>query len=358
MKFLKCLIIFCMSRFALSAQPNISPGYIIGLNHDTLRGYVEIHLESEFTTLVKFKNDQRSPTKAYTPKDLLEFGLENDIYKSLRFVNAAEDSIVETAFVKQLVKGEYNLFAYLKPDRNFYLLQKDTIIYFLYDRISRNSGEIIQEWNYFNYLNLIAVPCEKLSNLVSRVGFNDKDMAAFILKVDNCDSPQNAKNFYQKPKTLVQPTIFAGGLPAPSAGQFSASFILHITLPRIDKKNSINIGINYSYLTTQSSERSDYYYPYTLYTHSQIFSIPVTFQYNFTNSLIQPYFYAGMSGACTRQTNNSLNFNIPTTKTGFGLSLVAGIGIQARVSPHLFIRADWRYEVMFQHPAIGVAYQL
>ena len=357
MKFIKCLVILCLLYSCLPAQQIFDPGYIVRLNNDTVKGFIKADLESDLTTVVKFKMDEGSVLKAYKPSDLLGFGTGKDIYKSKRFLNTAEDSIMETAFVKQLVKGEYDLYAYRKPDRVFYIIQKDTILYFLYDEVSRNTGEIMQKGNFYNYLNLIAVPCEKLTNLVGRVGYNDKDVAGFISKVDNCETPGVAVNYFQKPKTLIQPMIFAGGLPGANMNQFTASFILHITLPRIDKKTSINIGLNYASLIKTTEERSDYFYLYDLNTHYQIFSVPVTFQYNFTTSRVQPYFYAGISPAYTSKSNNTRNYSIPATDHEFGLSLVAGLGIQVRMVSKLFLRADWRYEVVLQYPAVGVAWQ-
>jgi len=357
MKFIKCLVILCLLYIYLPAQQIFDSGYIITLKKDTLKGFIRADLESDLVSGVKFKSDDRPELKSFTPSDLLGFRIGNDIYNSMRFLNTAEDSVIETAFVKQLVKGEYNLYAYRKPDRFFYLIQKDTILYFLYDEVSRGTGEIIQKGNYFNYLSLIAVPCDKLTNIVGRVGYNDKDMASFISKVDNCETPGVATNYFQKPKTLVQPMIFAGGLPVPEMEQFTAGLLLHITLPRIDKKTSVNMGIHYSRLIKTSEQRSDYYFLYNLLTHYQIFSVPVTFQYNFTTSRVQPYFYAGMSGAYISRTTNTRNNNIPASDHEFGLSLVAGVGLQVRTISKIFIRADWRYEVVLQYPAVGIAYQ-
>ncbi len=144
MKFIKCLVILCLLCPYLPAQQIFDPGYIITLNRDTVKGFIKDDLESELISAVKFKNDEGSVLKEYGPADLLGFAISKDIYKSMKFVNTAEDSVTETAFVKQLVKGEYNLYAYRKPDRFFYLLQKDTILYFLYDEVSHSTGEIIQ----------------------------------------------------------------------------------------------------------------------------------------------------------------------------------------------------------------------
>jgi hypothetical protein len=357
MKFIKCLAILCLLYYYLPAQQIFDSGYIIRPDRDTVKGFIKADLESDLISVVQFKHDESSVLKQFGPTDLLGFGIGKDIYKSMRFLNTAEDSVIETAFVKQLVKGEYNLYAYRKPDRFFYLIEKDTILYFLYDEVSRGTGEIMQKGNYYNYLSLIAVPCEKLTNLVGRVGYNDKDMASFISKVDDCETPGKATNYFQKPKTLVQPMIFVGGLPVAEMNQFTASFILHITLPRIDKKTSVNIGINYSSLIRKTEERSDYFFLYDLLTHYQIFSVPVTFQYNFTTSRVQPYFYAGISPAYTSRSTNTRNYSIPASDHDFGLSLVAGVGVQVRAISKLFIRADWRYEVVLQYPAVGIAYQ-
>jgi outer membrane protein W len=279
------------------------------------------------------------------------------IYRSLRFTNNAEDSILELAFVKLLVHGEYDLYAYVKSDRRYYILQKDSSRYFLYDRVSKNSGQIDLEGNYYNYLHFISVNCDKLSNLYDRVGFNDQDMSAFVFKVDNCLTMGTASSFYQKPKTKMQPIIFVGGFPAPGMSQLTANFSIRLTLPRIDKKTSLNLGLYYSTTTIQTSERSDYYNLYTLASHYQVFSVPVTFQYNFTSNRLQPYFYAGLSGAYLHKTANSLTTDIPSLDTRFGVALVAGIGIEAELTSRLFIKADWRYEMIMQYPAIGLAYQ-
>ena len=99
-------------------------------------------LNRDLTHSVKFKNEESAELKEYKPADLLGFSIGNDIYLSKHFLNTAQDSVMETVFVKQLVKGEYSLYSYSKEDLVFYLLQKDTTIYFLYDRVTDNLGEI------------------------------------------------------------------------------------------------------------------------------------------------------------------------------------------------------------------------
>jgi hypothetical protein len=356
MKFILCPAILCFLHSFLFAQKSLERGYIIQNDKDTVRGFLEFAPEADLCRSVQFKKENEDFRKL-TPSDITGFGIGNEVYQSMQFLNTAEDSMKTSAFVKQLVTGEYNLYAYVQPDRRFYLLQHDATQYFLYDRVSTNSGKIDQEGNYYNYLHFISVNCDRLTNLYDRVGYNDQDMAGFVLRVDNCLSQGKATSFYMKPKTIIQPFVFVGGFPVPGMTQFTANFILRFTIPRVDKKTSVNVGLNYSNTVEESSERSDYYSLYTLTSHYQVFSIPVTFQYNFTSTLIQPYFYAGLSGYYQKETTNSYTSSIPRASSNFGVSLVAGIGIEAKVASRLFIKADWRYEVILQYPAIGVAYR-
>jgi hypothetical protein len=356
MKFFILLFFFCSIHGILFAQNSFEPGYILQQDKDTLRGFIEVTSEADLCNSINFKINNEA-AKTYSPLELTGFGIGHDLYRSMHFNNTAEDSIPVDAFLKLLVNGEYNLYAYVKPGRRFYLLQKDTTKIFLYDLVSQRPGELAVKNNYYNYLHFISINCDNLSNQWDRVSFNDQEMARFVAKVDQCLSPQKTTNYYEKPKASMSSVLFAGGFPVPNTSQFTAGFTLRFSLPSIDKKSSINVGINYVYNTQQSSERSDYYNMYTLITHNQIFSVPLTAQYNFTNGRVQPYFYAGASVFHLNKTTNSLNYQIPPSDSYFGLSPVVGIGIEARVAAQLFIKADWRYEVFLQYPVLGIAYR-
>ncbi len=355
-KFITCLPVLCFFSFTTLAQQSFEPGYILEHNRDTVKGYIETGLEYELTRSVKFKTDVNAVVKELGPLEISGFGMGKSVYQNVIFLNTINNTRVN-AFVKQLVTGEYNLFSYATADRKFYLLRKDTTDYFMYGQVTRASGEIDEDGNYQNILHFISVSCNKIAGIYDRVGYNDKDMAAFILKVDNCLSSGRATSFYEKPKVQVHPFIFIGGFPVSGMNQFTAHFTLRFITPQIDKKSSINIGLYYSNTLVETDERSDYFVLYTLSTHNHVYSIPVTFQYNFTSGIVQPYFYAGVSGAYSTKTANSYTTGIPSSSNQFGVALVLGIGIEARVISQLYIKADWRYEVLMQYPAIGVAYR-
>lgn len=357
MKFIALLAIVCFFHCTLIAQQTFDPGYIFTQNKDTIKGFILVATESELAQTVKFKKEGSAEWKDFRPEDLKGFGMGTDVYKSMNFLNTAEDSVRVSAFLKQLVNGEYNLYSYVKPQRKYYVIQHDETNYFLFDMVSLNSGEVIQQANYYNYLNFVSISCEKVNALVKGVGYNDKAMSDFILKVDNCDSRVRATNLYQKPKTVILPLVFVGGLPFGGKDQqFTANFTLRFSLPKVDRKTSINIGINYSSTNKNKVYNEALDVPYDDYTLEKILSFPLTVQYNFTTSRVQPYFYLGFSGAFVNTKPAPNGYYTPPPDQYFGFALVCGIGIEARIVSGLFVKADWRYELILQYPAIGLLY--
>jgi hypothetical protein len=360
MKYIQCLLILVLFHFTLFAQQNFEPGYIITHGQDTVKGFVQISLNRELTSSFRFKKEESAELKEYKPADLFGFGIGNNIYLSKHFLNTAQDSVMETAFVKQLVKGEYSLYSYSKDEQVYYLLQKDTSVYFLYDRVTDNLGEIKQEGNYMNYLNLISVGCEKLSNMYSRVVYSDKDLANFVLKADNCSSNEQATNYYQKAKSEMNEIAFVGGFP-PNLTQFTANLTLQYSLPRVYKNLFFNIGINYSFTAIQSSLND---YSHDVYTNKySIISIPCTIQYNLTTSRFQPYFDAGFSGSIYNETSSYGTYGEPQSPQHFVVSMAFGFGIQMMMGSHFYLRAEeagsinGQYQMIFQNPAVGIAYR-
>jgi hypothetical protein len=263
------------------------------------------------------------------------------------------------AFVKLLVTGEYNLYNYRTVTRDFFILQKDTIVYFLYDRETGVSGEIEKEGNYLNYLNLISAFCQKLAGHYEQVSFNNGSMTNFVFKVDNCSEEGAAKSYFQKSKTVMEPIVFVGGLPVSGNSQFTASFTLRFTLPRVDNHLSFSIGLNYSNSTYTSTEQAfPSNQPYSQIKTDMIYSVPLTIQYDILITRVRPFFFAGFSGAYVKETNNSASLAgaAPPPNPYFTGALVGGVGIEARIISGLFARVEWRYEVFLQHPAIGLSY--
>ncbi len=359
MKHLSIAIRMSFIFTSLIAQSNYKSGYLVKNNKDTVRGFILEAIESDYSKLVNFKSDSGSSARIFLPGDIQSFGVGSGIYKSISFLNTDPEILKrDSCFARKLITGKYDLFVFARGDRQFYLIKNDTSTYFLYNSLLSNNGELITQGNYTNTLNLISIPCEKLASRYDRVGYGEKEMSDFVLALNKCISPETAVSYYQKPKSVMQIFLFAGGLPLGKNSQLTLDGSLRVSVPSVNKNTFLNIGLHYS-STHVISNRNDYYYGnYTVTSTYNIFSVPLTIQYDFTRGRIRPYVYGGVGLGYLDQkilgTIYQYQGPLPTQK--FGISLIVGGGIEAWIVKGLYIRADYRYELVSQYPSIGIAY--
>jgi outer membrane protein W len=349
-----------MSFISLSlfAQNKYEPGYIVKNNKETVKGYIQNGTEEDFSKQVNFKPDSLSPEQVFLPGDIISFGFGKDIYKTISFQNtSAEKRVWDTSFVKQLVTGKYDLYIFTRSEQHYYLIKSDTTTYFLYNSLISNNGELITRGNYVNTLNLLSIPCNKLASRYDRVGFSESEMSNFILALNKCISPETAVNYYTKPKPRTEVFVFAGGLPLGNQSQVTAEALLRISVPSLNRNTFFNIGLHYSSTLNSVTYRDLYYGVYSNTIMHKIYSVPITIQYDLATGRIRPYFYAGLGIAYLNENAKGPYNNDPPVKNNFGFSFTVGAGIEVRIVKRLFIRADYRYELVVQYPAIGIAYQ-
>jgi hypothetical protein len=87
-----------------------------------------------------------------------------------------------------------------------------------------------------------------------------------------------------------------------------------------------------------------------------LFSIPLTFQYNFCpRGIVQPFLYAGLSAL-----HAIIDTDLPLTDFNttyyhkFNVSAFGGGGLEVNITHFLKARAEIRYEDIFQWPTVGL----
>ena len=162
---------------------------------------------------------------------------------------------------------------------------------------------------------------------------------------------------HSKQKLAITPIIFAGGLPLSGQNAFvTGNFSLRMTLPRIDKKLSLNIGVNYSSTTYMTAESEALNPLYQYYTNDKILSIPLTIQYNVLLTRVQPYFYLGCSYSQIKIDNLGTGFWIGPDNNYNSFNVIAGVGVEVRVVYGLYVRGELRVETLVKYPGIGLSY--
>jgi hypothetical protein len=336
------------------SQSNFSTGYIVKNNGDTIRGYLKLDPQEALADRVKFRKETTGEPTIYTVSEVGSFRFdEGPYYRAIRFVNIAKDSAeTETRFGRVLAIGTYTLYKVPKGGVSYYVVKSDTSTWFLFE--TKFLVGDVTPGNYQNVLDFISVPCEKINREAVRVTFSDQSISNFVDRVNRCVEPaaQN-KILYQRPKAVTHWVVYGGGLPNGDRYQVTAEAALRITYPSLDAHASFNIGAHYSntgdvfsWLEYGTIEKHQA-------TYQRVLSIPLTIQYNFASGRFQPYIYAGFSAALLQQGPAP----VLDETNRFGAAVIGGIGIDAYLVGGLAIRADWRYELLMQHPSVGIAYK-
>ncbi len=117
--------------------------------------------------------------------------------------------------------------------------------------------------------------------------------------------------------------------------------------------------MHYSRTVTTEHVRNGANVPYIRTIYHQVISLPITIQYDFLPGKVRPYVYGGFSAAYLDEANpNPVPYEQFVPESKFGMAMVLGVGIEVMIVKKLYVRFDYRYELLVQLPAIGIAWQL
>ncbi|TKG93785.1 hypothetical protein EYV94_16200 [Puteibacter caeruleilacunae] len=148
MKKLYLLFIATFSLQIAFAQENYIDGYIINPKGETINGEIDFRDWANNPDEINFKRKGSNTPEVLAPNDILEFGVEDQIYESAIVevelnslltqqleVNPKVELRVDTAFLQVCVGGEKSLYRYKLPSRdNFYIKVGDQYERLIYRR--------------------------------------------------------------------------------------------------------------------------------------------------------------------------------------------------------------------------------
>ena len=352
---LPCLfILLSVDNFA---QQKFTGGYVIVANGDTLHGYLLEDAEGNLVTGITFTNDQNgTSSKKYVVTDAKAFRYDHGSSFEVVSYNDVNNAQT-TSFAKLLLTGHYRLYSLRVKDVLFFIVKNNDSTQLLYDDIRRTDGTLETKGNYVNVLSFVSRSCENLKNDVMRIRYAEPEMLSFVSRLNQCISPNETNtSLYVKPHSTATVYLYAGGLPLGDEYELIGRVAAKITTPSISRNLSLNIAFTYS---THKEIDTYEYNSSTTYKYDHITKLQTlsgSFLYDFTTTRIRPYFEGGI-GLTFSQEQDPLNHGGKTGyENDFGATLLTAIGIEVYVTKNLAIKADWRYEVFFHNPTIGIAY--
>lgn len=359
---LACLGIALLSQ----AQQNNHPGYIVRSTGDTVHGYLREVLVTDLVNRVGFKSRVTdNEFTEYTPDQVTAFQYDStNIYRALTFTTPLRSNAApQTTFARLLVAGEFELYR-LYDENPYFLAKKDTILRFLYDDDIHAVPYV--KGNFRNELNFFAVGCEFLRRGIEGMSYTEDNMIRYFQNLDACLNPNQRTTVY-KQTLKARLGFFAytgGGFYGKDANEFTGEARMRLTYPKLSKGLSFNIGFRYVDASRVVGYNSAVFSKPTV-TYKQT-SIPLTFQYNLTNGIFQPFIAAGFSMIHTTTSYSGIsayyydNYIYPDYVSDdymnkWSLALLGAIGVEVPLTGFLQARLEWRFEEWLQVPTIGIS---
>lgn len=182
------IVMLClMAYFQGHTQKNYISGYIVKMEGDTVKGFVNYSNWDVNPDKVEFKIGENEKPTLFSPDDIAGFGVANEIYASAKVqteispidiqkinFNKEFETQYETAFLQALVVGHKSLFLYKnKEGRYYYYIKENTkfelLLYKKY-LVAQDAKRLIRENKFFvsqlmSYLSDCSSTHTKLKNI-------------------------------------------------------------------------------------------------------------------------------------------------------------------------------------------------
>lgn len=289
-----CLLIFLLVSQQVFSQKNYVQGYIIKNNSDTVSGFIDYKNWGKNPDKINFKRTINGFLESVYPSDILEFGVQNEVYVS-GIIETEVTSIVQidqfsteskmekkidTAFLQVLVRGEKSLFLYNNSDgrKNYYIEKPEGFELLFYKKhIVKKYHEITQEYGeraitennrYLGQLSIYLSDCEQISNTLANTSYNENSLIKLYEEYYKCSSLSSS--FQKKKEKLIPEIGVLAGISRTSleinhlypsieennvSMDFSSGIFLDLILPRNHGKLSLTNEVIFTTYTVSGSYR-------------------------------------------------------------------------------------------------------
>jgi hypothetical protein len=312
-------ILIVITLFTLQityAQDNYTKGYVIDNQQDTIHGLINYGNWEHNPFRIEFKNHENNVSTVFTPTDIKEFRVSDEIYVS-GFVEAENTPLVthkleenpslkisnDTIFLQTLIRGEKSLFYYNNRDdrANFYIEANGEYKLLVHKRyLTKVRGKEYRTKNekYLGQLSDYLKDCQSISSQIENSTYQRKTLMKLFQYYYKC-APKK-KDFEKKIGKIRTEFGAIGGLSMSSVNFSSTRFLylingdygpsinptLGLYLDVIIPRNSGRLSIHNELLLTSlnATHQYDTFENEDIYTKNDI---EIGFTYLKMNNLIR-----------------------------------------------------------------------
>ncbi len=301
---LTCLAVLLLPKQG-HCQIDFRSGYVVGLNGDTVKGFVAYRNNKLDSREAAFKKDAKSPVTRYTPAEISGFGIFGiSTYRAVDL--PPEVPPTGRAFAKVLTQGYYTLYRYHK----IYLLDAhDSLVALLPPKnepVGGPDSKVVKRVRrYIGVLNYVLLDCQQNAN---EAPYTDAALTAVVDRYNACK--ENRPFIEQKGRGLNVDFVVFGGY---SAAKMTYDYLRRVTFEGNSATGGVGIELSYlrgfdklrwsveavfirkTYQGFYDHDYADETVRQDIYANITSIRIPFGLRYNLKAPEATPYFRGGLS---------------------------------------------------------------
>jgi hypothetical protein len=372
-------LLFALLSYALKAQSDFQPGYVLKSNGDTLKGFIDLRNNELCSKKCIFKQKEESQPIEFLPEEIKAYRFIDGKYYISKQVTI--DSVPKMFFLEILVEGKANVYALLNDNVNYFFIEKEKEpIYVLkkkirvFDKESNavyeygKNGQLYPASNYISEDNkykgaLIYYLQEDpdIREKVYRMDLDQKNLIKIAVDYHNyvCDN-EKCIVYAKNPKTRFALGIIAG------LNKNTVKFKYLENYETITTNSAFNIGFNldiYSLVYKRMFNTISLSYtsveqntsPYSvIHVYYQNINLAANLYYCYKHYKIQPYAGGGIilirSLSSSKVEADTYISSFDPGKTTFGIDFA--IGARYKINQKFYTKLEFSYQPpMFEKPS-------
>ena len=272
-RFVFTLALAITSQYAMS-QETFQPGYIIRNGGDTLRGVIDYRNWDSNPDKIRFKSISDNTVSTYSPQDIKEFKVADEIYKSaairrettptetnnLRFeadLNLKRD----TVFLQTLVDGNKSLYLHKNIDgrENYYIGKAGDFVLLTYKRylqVEDGKNMIKENKAYIGELIAYLDDCNTLSEKLATTKYNQKSLSTLFNAYYACSGADVA---FEKKAEKMRVDIGVVGGSSITKLSFNGDFYSYLVNGKFDPSVNVAAGMYFDLVIPRNNGKWSIY---------------------------------------------------------------------------------------------------
>jgi hypothetical protein len=303
-------------------QENFQPGYIINLNRDTIKGFIDNRMWDVNPKAVTFRATQTAENSNYSPIDIIAFGINGEVYES-GIVNVDDGPYdiqdlnyqkelhyrTDTIFLYTLIQGDKSLYYYKEKfgKENFFIRRDSKIELLVFKRyltdihegISTNTG-VVTNNRYVRQLAFYFQNCPALQPEINKAEYRKESLSSLFLAYYDC-----SKSHIAFQKKMNKPRIelgAVGGMSLTKLKFIGPDDYAYLTTLNFPRSKNLAFGLYFNIILPRAQEK------WSIYNEVLYSSFKVSGVYDESKTEARPYLKTSTLGFSYLKLNNMLRY--------------------------------------------------